>query len=88
MENTLLCPTLRPIFELEIARGNEVESTESGWTNCVFSVVMKNRLCHDSVEKFKLPYSVRKWKNTDGHYALETGYLGDKYKHSIAGPTD
>lgn len=82
-----LCKTLQPILELELARGNEVESIETmSWTNCPYSVNLKNRIDHEAVSKLTLANTVEKWENKDRHYSLQSGYGCSKFKHTIAGP--
>lgn len=83
-----LCNTLKPIFDLEIEQGNEVEYIESpAGSKCPYSVTFKYRLHYEEIEEsLKLPQSLERWKNKDRHYPLQSGNKCTKYNHSISGP--
>jgi len=82
-----LSDTLKPICELEINLGNEVEGVHRDmWSNCPLSVVFKKPLHHDAIAKLGLS-GVEYWENKDTHYSLESGYVCKTTRHSIAGPT-
>ncbi len=82
-----LCTTLKPILELELSRGNVIESIEaSAGTGCPFAINLKKCIDHEAVSKLSLSNTVEKWENKDQHYAVQSGYGCSKYKHSIAGP--
>ena len=83
-----ICKTLLPIFELEISLGNTVESINSpAGTKCPYAVNFTKRFHFKEIEKqLILASSVDKWKNIDSHYPKQSGYVCNKYKHSLAWP--
>lgn len=83
-----LCDSLKPIYDLEIALGNEVESIDSpAGTKCPYAVNFKSKLHFVEIEnQLALSPSVEQWSNKDAHYPRQKGYFCSKYKHSIAGP--
>ena len=83
-----LCNTLKPIFDLEIEHGNEVEYIDSpAGSKCPYSVTFKHRLHYEVIEKkLNLSPSVERWENKDRHYPIQGGYKCTKYNHSISGP--
>lgn len=82
-----LCSTLQPILELELARGNAVDSIEApAGTHCPLAINLKKKMDHQAISGLPLASTVEKWENKDRHYSLQGGYTCVKYKHSIAGP--
>jgi len=82
-----LCKTLQPILELELSRGNTIESIDApAGTRCPFAINLKKRINHEAVKNLSLANTVEKWENKDQHYPVQSGYGCNKYKHLIAGP--
>lgn len=82
-----LCKTLKPILELELSRGNVIESIDApAGTSCSLVLNLRERIDHEAVSKLSLANTVERWENKDRHYPLQVGYGCSKYKHSIAGP--
>ena len=83
-----LSSDLQPIYDLEIARGNEVSHiAEPAGTTCPYAVVFKLPLDKARIlAELQLPAHVRYWESDDPHYAIEAGFYSDVSQHSIAGP--
>lgn len=82
-----LCKTLQPILELELSRGNQIESIEApAGAHCAIAINLKKKVNHEAIGELLLAESVERWENKDRHYPLQSGYTCKKYKHSIAGP--
>jgi hypothetical protein len=84
-----ICDALRPILQLELALGNEIEAVlVDGWTQTPFAVSLKRPLHLEEIRtKLGAPSAdVKLWTNTDTHYPLETGFVCEKTRHSLAGP--
>lgn len=85
---TRLSADLQPIYDLEIARGNEVSHIEEpAGSTCPYAIVFKQPLDKNRIlAKLQLPAHVRYWESRDPHYAIEAGFYSDASQHSIAGP--
>jgi hypothetical protein len=85
-----LSADLRPIFDLEIARGNEVSHIEEpAGSTCPYAVIFKQPLAKSQIlAELKLPPHVRFWESRDPHYSIEAGFYSDVSQHSIAGPIE
>lgn len=84
-----LCSSLRPVLDLELSLGNEVDyAAVNGWTHCALSISMKRPLHLVEISRhLGLPSgSITLWENKDPHYAIETGLFCEWNKHAIAGP--
>lgn len=87
MPDERLCKTLKPILELELSKGNSIESIDTpAGTKCTFAINLKKRIEHEAISKLILANTVEQWQNKDRHYPLQSGYSCSKYNHSIAGP--
>ena len=85
-----ICEPLRPILQLEIALGNEIQSVAvDTWTETPLAVSLKRPLHLEEIRtKLGAPSAQLKlWTNTDTHYPLETGFVCVETRHSLAGPT-
>lgn len=83
-----LSQDLLPIYQLELAMGNEVASVdEPAGTECPYAVVFKKPLHKVEIEReLELPSSVRYWESRDWHFPKEAGYHSEATRHSIIGP--
>jgi hypothetical protein len=80
-----LSPALRPILDLEIGLGNEVDWIEEpSGTRCPYAVVFKRPL-HFRVIRVNLE-RLTFWENDDPHYALHVGILCEQTRHCVEGP--
>jgi hypothetical protein len=79
---------LLPIYELELARGNDVvRIDEPAGTNCPYAVIFRRPLHRDAIEnELALPPSIQYWESRDAHYAREAGFYSEETRHVIAGP--
>ena len=85
-----LSEDLRPIYDLEMAKGNQVERIdEPAGTDCPLAVVFKHPLHVKEIRsELTLPSSVEYWEHYDPHYSVkaEAGYACQKTAHCIIGP--
>ena len=90
---------LWPIFDLEIALGNEVAYVaEPAGTACPYAVSLQRPLHLQAIfvgtptrkhcEPLTLPVDVKFWVSRDSHYPIEAGFHSETSGHSIAGPID
>jgi hypothetical protein len=77
-----ICDALRPILQLELALGNEIEAV-------LVDGSLKWPLHLEEIRtKLGAPSTdVKLWTNTDTHYPLETGFVCEQTRHTLAGPT-
>jgi hypothetical protein len=83
-----LCPSLQPIYELELALGNTVARVdEPAGSLCSLAIVFENPLHKSEVESsLSLSSKVKWWESRDPHYPIEAGYKCEETTHVIAGP--
>ena len=84
-----LSEELRSIVEFELARGNSIVRIDRpAGDRCPLAVIFANPL---DIGGFKSSHTVSAgvstWENRDGHYPLETGYVCERSRHAVAGPT-
>lgn len=86
---TRLSPSLKPIFDLELKKGNEVlRIDEPAGSNCPYAIIFKFPLHFQEIKDLVHPLpNVEEWENKDPHYPLERGFFCNESHHSIAGPT-
>src|SRR5437870_643752 len=66
-----LSPHLRPILDLELARGNAIDAVEEGlWSACPLAVRMREPLHFEEIRETP---PVEMWENWDAHYSIEKG---------------
>src|ERR1700730_15021851 len=85
---TKLSPALEPIYDLELAQGNEVDRVdEPAGSECPYAVIFKYPLHFDVIEqRLVLPRSVVRRESRDQHYPIEAGYKCETTEHVVAGP--
>ena len=85
---TKFSPELRPIYDFEISRGNQVERIdEPAGTNCPYAIVFQYPLHVAQIQnQLRLSNAVRLWHSTDPHYPRERGFFCQKTHHAISGP--
>lgn len=83
-----LSADLMPIYEFELANGNEVERIDQpAGTKCPFCIVFKHPLHKfEFTLDIELSPTVRYWESRDPHYPLEAGYASDVSRHAVCGP--
>jgi hypothetical protein len=85
---TKLSPALKPIYDLELTLGNEVERVdEPAGSECPYAVIFTHPLHFDEIEQgLVLPRSVVRKESRDPHYPIEGGYKCESTQHVVAGP--
>lgn len=84
----LLSPTLLPIYDLEISKGNIIERVDKpAGTLCPLAVIFKKTLHYVEIKDLRLQPEVQKYENKDRHYPLESGFFCKRSRHVVAGPT-
>jgi hypothetical protein len=83
-----LSPSLKPIYELELALGNEVERVdEPAGSRCPLAIVFKKPLhVTDISARLKLSEEVTEWESSDPHYPAEKGFHCARTNHVIGAP--
>ena len=84
-----LADSLRDILAFELARGNNVVRVDrpSG-SRCPLAVILAHPLdIAGFTAAHGLPVSVETWENLDPHYPFETGYICERSRHALAGPS-
>ncbi len=79
---------LLPIYQLELAMGNEVARVdEPAGTKCPYALVFKRALHKAEIEReLELSSSVKYWESRDRHYPQEAGYYSEATGHAVLGP--
>lgn len=83
-----LSADLVPIYELELANGNEVlRIDEPAGSRCPYCIVFRYPLHKSKIEQsIALPPSVQYWESRDQHYPVEGGYVSEESRHVVSGP--
>ena len=86
---TRLSPSLQPIVDLELIKGNKVlRIDEPAGSRCPYAIVFKFPLHFQEIkESLTLSSSVEEWENKDPHYPIERGFFCNETEHSITGPS-
>lgn len=79
---------LKPIYELELKKGNKVLRVEEpSGSKCPFAIVFRYPLHFKDIEReIQVTDLLERWENTDTHYPLEAGYACRDTRHTISGP--
>lgn len=86
---TRLSPSLQPIVDLELKKGNKVFRIDKpAGSKCPYAIIFKFPLHFQEIkESLTLSSVVEEWENKDPHYPLERGFFCNETQHSIAGPS-
>jgi hypothetical protein len=84
-----LSAALLPMLQFELARGNRIERVDQpAGTDCPLAVILAHPLDIEGYQRQQaLPAQVKTWENRDRHYPLEAGYLCERTRHALAGPS-
>ena len=83
-----LSKDLLPIYELELALGNELDRIdEPAGSKCPYAIVFKYPLHKREIDSTLILTShVRYGETHDSHYGLDTHYFSDESRHAVIGP--